>query len=203
MLLAQGTMSTLERACWAGLSCVTSNQEHRTDTSQIPLIRRFRRRLNYQKWASTEIKFAVHLRQNNHIVLCVIGQVSIVFLHMHTHTHTHTHILSYTPLGCSPEATNCREGLSHHCPLPTLCSHSLFTPLHVFFLCLEWPGDSEVKNPPANAEWHMRHGFNPWIGKICWRKKWQPTPVFLPGKSYGQRSLEVYSLWGHEEIIDI
>ena len=96
MLLAQGTMSTLERACWAGLSCVTSNQEHRTDTSQIPLIRRFRRRLNYQKWTSTEIKFAVHLWQNNHIVLYVIGQVSIVFLHMRAHTHTHTHTILHS-----------------------------------------------------------------------------------------------------------
>ena len=34
-----------------------------------------------------------------------------------------------------------------------------------------------------------RHGFNPWIGKIPWRRKWQPTPVFLPGESRGQRSL--------------
>ena len=32
-----------------------------------------------------------------------------------------------------------------------------------------------------------RHGFNPWAGKIPWRKKWQPTPVFLPGKSHGQK----------------
>ena len=30
---------------------------------------------------------------------------------------------------------------------------------------------------------HKRHGFNPWVGKIPWRKKWQPTPVFLPGES--------------------
>ena len=34
-----------------------------------------------------------------------------------------------------------------------------------------------------------RHGFNPWVRKIPWRRKWQPTPVFLPGKSHGQRSL--------------
>ena len=32
-------------------------------------------------------------------------------------------------------------------------------------------------------------GFPPWIGKICWRGKWQPTPVFFPGKSHGQKSL--------------
>ena len=35
-----------------------------------------------------------------------------------------------------------------------------------------------------------RCGFYPWVGKISWRRKWQPTPVFLPGKSHGQRSLE-------------
>ena len=34
-----------------------------------------------------------------------------------------------------------------------------------------------------------KHGFDPWVGKIPWRKKWQSTPVFLPGKSHGQRSL--------------
>ena len=33
-----------------------------------------------------------------------------------------------------------------------------------------------------------------------WRRKWQPTPVFLPGKSHGQRSLEGYSPWGHKEL---
>ena len=38
-----------------------------------------------------------------------------------------------------------------------------------------------------------RHGFDPWVGKIPWRRKWQPTPVFLPGKCYGQGSLEGYS----------
>ena len=35
-----------------------------------------------------------------------------------------------------------------------------------------------------------RQGFNPWVGKIPWRRKWQPTAVFLPGESHGQRSLE-------------
>ena len=44
-----------------------------------------------------------------------------------------------------------------------------------------------------------RPGFNPWVGKIPWRRKWQPTPVLLPGKSHGQRSLAGYSPWGHKE----
>ena len=44
-----------------------------------------------------------------------------------------------------------------------------------------------------------RSGFNPWVGKIPWRRKWQPTPVFLPEKSHGQRSLAGYSPWGLKE----
>ena len=42
-------------------------------------------------------------------------------------------------------------------------------------------------------------GFNPWVGKIPWRRAWQSTPVFLPGESDGQRSLVGYSPWGREE----
>ena len=41
----------------------------------------------------------------------------------------------------------------------------------------------------------FNHGFSPWVEKIPWRKKWQPTSVFLPGKSHGQRSLADYSPW--------
>ena len=41
-------------------------------------------------------------------------------------------------------------------------------------------------------------GFDLWARKIPWRRKWQPTPVFSPGKSHGQRSLVGYSLWGHK-----
>ena len=37
-----------------------------------------------------------------------------------------------------------------------------------------------------------RHGFDPWVEKIPWIRKWQPTPVFLPGKTHGQRSLAGY-----------
>ena len=55
-----------------------------------------------------------------------------------------------------------------------------------------------VKNPPANKG-DLRLGFNPWAGKMPWRRKWQPTPVFLLGKSHGQRSLASYSPEGHKE----
>ena len=55
-----------------------------------------------------------------------------------------------------------------------------------------------VKNLSANAGDKIRCGFNPWVGKIPWRRKWQPTPVFLPGESHGQRSLTGYNPWGHK-----
>ena len=51
-----------------------------------------------------------------------------------------------------------------------------------------------VKNLPANAWRPKKHGFNPWVGKIPWRRAQQPPPVFLPGESHGQRSLAGYSL---------
>ena len=45
-----------------------------------------------------------------------------------------------------------------------------------------------------------RCGFDPWVGKIPWKRKWQPTPVFLPGKSHGQSSLAGCRLWGCKGI---
>ena len=41
---------------------------------------------------------------------------------------------------------------------------------------------------------------DPWVGKVPWRRKWQPTPVFLPGKPHGQRSLAGYSSEDHKEL---
>ena len=57
-----------------------------------------------------------------------------------------------------------------------------------------------VKNPPTSAGRPKRHRFDPWIRKIPWRRAWQPTPVFLPGESHGQKSLAGYSPWGHKEL---
>ena len=50
-------------------------------------------------------------------------------------------------------------------------------------------GLDDKKNLPAM----QKTGFNPWAGKIVWRREWQPTPVFLPGEFHGQRSLAGYS----------
>jgi len=63
-----------------------------------------------------------------------------------------------------------------------------------------FPRGSVVKNLPASACQYRRRGFDPWAGKIPWRRKWQPIPVFLPGKFHEQRSLAAYSPWGHKEL---
>ena len=58
-----------------------------------------------------------------------------------------------------------------------------------------------VKNPPATAG-DMRHGFDPWAGKIPWRREWQPLQyACLPGKSHGKRSLAGYSPWSQKRVL--
>ena len=55
-----------------------------------------------------------------------------------------------------------------------------------------------VKNSPASRRCR-RCGFDPWVRKIPWSRTWQPTLVFLPGESHGQKSLVGYSPWGCKE----
>ena len=45
-----------------------------------------------------------------------------------------------------------------------------------------------------------RHGFDPWVGKMPWKRKWQPILIFLPGKSHGQKSLVGYSPQGFRRV---
>ena len=49
-----------------------------------------------------------------------------------------------------------------------------------------FPGGASSKEPASQCSRYKRLGFSPWIRKIPWRRKWQPTPVFLPGESHGQ-----------------
>ena len=56
-----------------------------------------------------------------------------------------------------------------------------------------FPGGTSHKEPTCQCRRYKKHGFNPWVGKIPWRRMWQPTPVFFPGESHGERSLEGYS----------
>ena len=59
-----------------------------------------------------------------------------------------------------------------------------------------WHGGKECACQSRRHKWR---GFSHWVGKIPWRRKWQPTPVFLPGEFHGQRCLVVYSLWDCKE----
>ena len=59
--------------------------------------------------------------------------------------------------------------------------------------------NSLVKNLPAKCRRYKRLRFDPWVRKIPWRRKLQPTLVFLTGKSHGQRSLVGYSPGSHKE----
>ena len=61
---------------------------------------------------------------------------------------------------------------------------------------LGFPGGSDSKESAWNTG---DHTMDPQVGKIPWRRKWQPTTVFFPGKSHGWRSLVGCSPWGHKE----
>ena len=78
----------------------------------------------------------------------------------------------------------------------TRCKHQPFPKNSV------WIGDLWLggKESACQHRRRKRHEFNPWVKKIPWRRKWQSTPVFLPGKSHGQRSLVGFSPWAHERV---
>ena len=67
------------------------------------------------------------------------------------------------------------------------------------------PGEPEFgfgtsgKESACQCRRHKRQGFNSWVGKILWRRAWQPTPRFLPGESHGQRSLAGCNPWNRRE----
>ena len=65
-------------------------------------------------------------------------------------------------------------------------------------ILLGFPGGLEVKESISKCRSLRRCGFDPCVGTIPWRRKWQPSPVFLLG-FYGQKSLADYSPWGHKE----
>ena len=70
-------------------------------------------------------------------------------------------------------------------------------------LAVQWlrgfPGGSAGKEPACQCKRHKRLEFNPWAGKTPWRRALQPTPLFLPGKFHGQRSLAGCSPQGLKE----
>ena len=63
-----------------------------------------------------------------------------------------------------------------------------------------FPGGTSGKELAYQCRRCKRLKFNPWVRKIPWRRAWQPTLVFLPGESHGQKSLEDYSPYGCKEL---
>ena len=68
-------------------------------------------------------------------------------------------------------------------------------PSNLVILCWQW----EVGQISSRVCQCRRPGFDIWVGKISWRRAWQPTLVFLHGESHGQRSLTGYSTYGWKE----
>ena len=94
------------------------------------------------------------------------------------------HSLTYTPFSLQMR-TSCQilRTMLHSVPLSYLC---LFPRMSLGFL-----GGTSGKEPACQCKRHKRCRFNPWVRNIPWRRKWQRTPVFLPGKSHGQRCWRV------------
>ena len=121
--------------------------------------------------------------------------------HSQTSVSASVHLQILTRLPPSPcRPSDPQKCLFHLCRVNLhsyifCCSYFLlsnFCPHRVF---PRWRNGKE-----STCQYHKRckrHRFNPCIRKIPCRWKWQPTPVFLPGKSHGQRSLAGYSLWVH------
>ena len=74
-----------------------------------------------------------------------------------------------------------------------------FPPVHRGEPNPTFPGGAGGKESTCQYRRPKRHRFDPWVGKIPWRRPWQPIPAFLPGESHGQRSLVGYNPWGHKE----
>ena len=92
--------------------------------------------------------------------------------HIHTLTHTHTHTQPHT-------YTQNPELLQNHVMLHMASSVAI-------------TGGASGKEPACQCRRCKRCGFYPWVGKIPWRRAWQPTSIFLPGKFHGQRDLAGY-----------
>ena len=110
-------------------------------------------------------------------------------------------LLTHFRFGCKHHLT--REAIPAHSSynFSALVSLSQSVFLHNICKTLLYTWASQV------AQWCKesicqcrRHRFNPWVGKIPWRIKQQPSPVFLPGKLHGQWSLVGYSPWGRKRV---
>jgi len=118
----------------------------------------------------------------------VLSQVSISFQAMFTH---------------KPSNNSINSASSMNDEIKINIYFNLFILYCVFTIWLwdipGFPGGVSVKWRACQCRRHTRRGFDHWVGKVPWRRAWQPTPVFLPGESRGQKSLVGCSPQGHQE----
>ena len=85
-----------------------------------------------------------------------------------------------------------------HLPSPSLMTRILYLS---YFSIRDFPGGAGGKELANQCRKHKKCGFDPWVRKIPWRRKWQHIPEFLPGESHEQRSLVGCSPCGHRELV--
>ena len=132
-------------------------------------------------------------RMDKQIVICSVKNFS---------TRKRNKIVIHTPIWMNLKNTEWQKGQAQEC-------------IHYEFIYLRhinkqnwnvvliaevagFPGGTSGKNSTCQRRRHKRHRFDPWVGKISWRRTQQPTPVFLPGKSHGQRIPAGYSPKGRK-----
>ena len=103
--------------------------------------------------------------------------------------------LTHTQNITLPNFTTLYSYLCFHIYLHLLCMY-VGNPISYYAIWAS-PMALQVKNLQCRS--CRSQGFDLWVSKIPWRRKWQPTPVFLPGESHGQRRLAGYNPWGREE----
>ena len=138
------------------------------------------------------------------------------YTHMHTHTpQTTKYVRKHVQFSHSVMSDSLQSHGLHNarppCPSPTpgvpldscpssqWCHIGLYNLLLTLDLYRGFPGGASGKEPACQCWRHKRCGFDPWVAKILWRRAWQPTPVFLPAESHGQRNLAGYSPWGSKK----
>ena len=90
--------------------------------------------------------------------------------------------------------------MSHKESERVLYSFRFFFYLYTYGDILGFPASTSDKEFSCQCRRYKKVWFDPWVGKVPWRRAWQPTPVFLPGESHGQRNLAGYSLQGRREL---
>ena len=84
------------------------------------------------------------------------------------------------------------------CSSPGSSLHGIFQARVLEWVAIAFSKETLITDKESSCQ-PRRHGFSPWVRQIPWRRKQQPTLVFLPRESHGQRNLAGYSPWGHKE----